>query len=92
MVVQIMSLLVLYPVLQGLGLLVFVFAWTVYTVNLASLCDQQVQEFNAEVTSFSVSLCEILYMFFARKELSKSKTDVTESGGRLSTRLCCFFP
>lgn len=53
-----MPLLVLFPVVQGLGLLVFMVAWTVYAVNLASLGDLQVQEFNAGVTSVSVRYFE----------------------------------
>lgn len=42
-----MPLIVLFPVLQGLGFMVFMIAWTVYAVNIASMGEFDTQEFAA---------------------------------------------
>mmetsp|Transcript_14870 Transcript_14870/g.25406 ORF Transcript_14870/g.25406 Transcript_14870/m.25406 type:complete len:555 (+) Transcript_14870:337-2001(+) len=42
-----MPLIILFPVLQGLGFMLFMIAWTVYAVNLASMGTLKTQSFAA---------------------------------------------
>jgi hypothetical protein len=53
-----MPLIILFPVLQGLGFMVFMIAWTVYAVNLASMGDFKTNEFAAGNVQITVRTFE----------------------------------
>lgn len=42
-----MPMIILFPVVQGLGFMVFMIAWTVYAVNIASMGELDTKEFAA---------------------------------------------
>ena len=50
-----MPLIILFPVLQGLGFMIFMIAWTVYAANLASMGDFSTKTFEAGNIQISVS-------------------------------------
>jgi len=49
-----MPLIILFPVLQGLGFMLFMIAWTVYAANLASMGDFDTKTFDAGNITISV--------------------------------------
>ena len=51
-----MPLIILFPVLQALGFMVFMIAWTVYATNLASMGEFSTNQFAAGPIQISVSI------------------------------------
>lgn len=51
-----MPTIILFPVIQALGFMVFMIPWTVYAANLASMGDFSTKSVSAGPISISVSL------------------------------------
>lgn len=51
-----MPLIVVFPVMQGLGFTVFMIAWMVYSVNIASMGDFKTEDYEAGSIKFTVSI------------------------------------
>ena len=54
-----MPMIILFPVFQGLGFCLFMIAWTVYAVNLASMGEFSTEEYMVPGSSITISVSRI---------------------------------